>query len=96
LEIGGRESPWLLGIDEFSCPIAHGEGRLYAVQINPASQRDTISGFYARRLIKLEVLQEGEILKTLGSTTWAALVYEECALVRGALTNGSYYEGSWV
>lgn len=30
LEVGGRESPWLLGIDEFSCPIAHGEGRLYA------------------------------------------------------------------
>lgn len=30
LEIGGRETPWLLGMDEFSCPIAHGEGRLYA------------------------------------------------------------------
>lgn len=30
LEIGGKETPWLLGIDEFSCPIAHGEGRLYA------------------------------------------------------------------
>lgn len=30
LEVGGRETPWLLGIDEFSCPIAHGEGRLYA------------------------------------------------------------------
>lgn len=30
LEIGGKETPWLLGIDEFSCPIAHGEGRFYA------------------------------------------------------------------
>ena len=30
LEVGGKETPWLLGIDEFSCPIAHGEGRLYA------------------------------------------------------------------
>lgn len=29
LEVGGKETPWLLGIDEFSCPIAHGEGRLY-------------------------------------------------------------------
>ena len=30
LEVGGQESPWLLGMDELSCPIAHGEGRLYA------------------------------------------------------------------
>lgn len=30
LEVGGRETPWLLGVDEFSSPIAHGEGRLYA------------------------------------------------------------------
>lgn len=30
LEVGGRQTPWLLGIDSFSCPIAHGEGRLYA------------------------------------------------------------------
>lgn len=30
LEVGGRETPWLVGLDEFSCPIAHGEGRLYA------------------------------------------------------------------
>lgn len=32
LEVGGRETPWLLGLDEFSSPIAHGEGRLYADQ----------------------------------------------------------------
>lgn len=30
LEVGGKETPWLLGIDNFSCPIAHGEGRFYA------------------------------------------------------------------
>ncbi len=30
LEVGGKETPWLLGIDEFSCPIAHGEGKFYA------------------------------------------------------------------
>lgn len=30
LEVGGRDTPWLLGIDQFSSPIAHGEGRLYA------------------------------------------------------------------
>lgn len=66
-----------------------------AIPFKPASERDIVSGFYARRLIKLEVLQEGEILQTLGSTTWTALVYEECALVRGAIANGLYYEGSW-
>jgi phosphoribosylformylglycinamidine synthase subunit PurQ / glutaminase len=30
LEVGGKETPWLAGIDSFSCPIAHGEGRFYA------------------------------------------------------------------
>lgn len=30
LEVGGKQTPWLLGIDSFSCPIAHGEGRFYA------------------------------------------------------------------
>lgn len=30
LESGGKETPWLSGIKTFSCPIAHGEGRLYA------------------------------------------------------------------
>lgn len=30
LKVGGKETPWLAGIDNFSCPIAHGEGRFYA------------------------------------------------------------------
>lgn len=30
LKIEGKETPWLLGVDKFSCPIAHGEGRFYA------------------------------------------------------------------
>jgi len=30
LEVGGKETPWLRGLDNFSCPIAHGEGRFYA------------------------------------------------------------------
>jgi len=30
LEVTGTETPWLTGMDKFSSPIAHGEGRLYA------------------------------------------------------------------
>lgn len=30
VKVLGKETPWLLGINEFSCPIAHGEGRFYA------------------------------------------------------------------
>ncbi|MBI2593528.1 phosphoribosylformylglycinamidine synthase subunit PurQ [Candidatus Daviesbacteria bacterium] len=55
LEVSGRKTPWLLGIDKFSCPIAHGEGRFY-------TDPETLIKINERGLAVLKYY-EGEICK---------------------------------